>query len=69
MSFLAIIGGISGLERYLGVDGVETLDLKKAKRFRSEASATAAARAHVNAFPPVITRAMKYKVLPAEAAQ
>jgi hypothetical protein len=64
MTFVAIIEGISGTERFLSRAGPETPEKKNARRFRSEATAAAAAKAHVNAFPPVITRAMKFRVEP-----
>lgn len=64
MSYVAVIEGISGVERFLSRDGPETPEKKNARRFRSEATAIAAAKAHVNAFPKVITRAMKYRVEP-----
>lgn len=69
MSYVAVISGISGVERYLGRDKCETPEKKKAKRFRSEDSARRAAEEHVQAFPPVITRAMQFRVEPAEAQE
>lgn len=64
MTYIAVIEGISGAQRYLE-RGRETPEEKKARRFRSEESAKAAAEAHINAFPPVVRRQMKFEVRPA----
>lgn len=67
-SHVAVIVGISGAERYLGRDRREVPEKKEAKRFRSPDAAERAAKAHIEAFPPVITRSMKYRVIPADGA-
>lgn len=65
MSHVAVIVGISGLERYLDRERRETTDKKQAKRFRSPVAAESAAKAHIGAFPPVIQRQMGYQVVEA----
>lgn len=57
-----MITGVGGGERYLGRDRSEVNEAKHAKKFRSPDAAATAARAHIEAFPPVIQRAMKFKV-------
>lgn len=64
MSFVAIITGIAGGERFLDRARAETPDPKKAKPYRSERAATTDAKAHVESYPAVIQRAMKYRVEP-----
>lgn len=68
MSHIAIIEGISGIERFLNPDAPkgEVTEVKKAKRFRSEKAAEQAATEHIGNHPRVIQRAMKYRVVPAE---
>lgn len=68
MSHVAIIVGVSGIERYLR-GREESVDQKRAQRFRTERAAERAAISHINAFPPVVQRYMAYRVRPAEAAQ
>jgi hypothetical protein len=58
---VVIIEGLSGRQRYLA-RGLEVDEQKHARRFRSEGSATAAARAHIEAFPRVIQRQMRFEV-------
>lgn len=60
---VAVIVGISGLERYLVRQG-EVTERKRARKFRSEQSAARAADEHIKAQPGVIQRAMKYRVEP-----
>jgi hypothetical protein len=73
MSHVAIIVGVSGNERYLSREyhaahpraaaGVtETTERRRAKPFRSENSAQAAADLHLKSFAPHIQRAMAYRV-------
>jgi hypothetical protein len=61
MSHVVVIEGISGLPRYLA-RGREVNEQKLARRFRSEESAATAARDHINAFPRVIARQMRFEV-------
>lgn len=61
MAHVAIIVSIAGDERYLR-GHEETPEAKKAQRFRSEESAKAAARAHIEAFHPCIRRNMSFRV-------
>lgn len=63
MSYVAIIEGIAGGERFLK-GRTETPEEKAAQRFRSERAAEEAARRHIQSFPPVIQRAMRFKVEP-----
>ncbi len=65
MSHVAIITGISGVERFLKGRS-ETPEAKEAQRFRSEETARRAAQAHIEAFPPVVRRQMKFIVKPIE---
>lgn len=64
MSHVAVIVGVSGEERFLADHRVVS-EKKQAKKFRSEASAETAAKAHIAAFPAVIQRHMTYQVVPA----
>jgi hypothetical protein len=61
VSHVVVIEGISGLQRYLAHHR-EVNDQKHAQRFRSEQSAAIAARQHVNAFPRIIARQMRFEV-------
>jgi hypothetical protein len=61
MSFVAIITGIAGEDRFLSPT-VETAEARRAKRFRSEGAAEAAAQAHVRLHPAVIQRHLTYRV-------
>jgi hypothetical protein len=63
MSFVAVIVSIAGDERFLGPHH-ETFEEKKARKFRSEAAAEKAAKAHVEAFPRCISRQMRFRVEP-----
>lgn len=62
-SCVAVIVGLSGLERYLGDEG-EVPALKRARRFRSERSADEAARIYLGTQAPCIQRLLKYRVEP-----
>lgn len=67
MTHIVIITGVSGRESYLG-QGREVLEEKRARKFRSPDSAATAGQAHIRAYPPVVQRAMKFKVEPAGAS-
>lgn len=69
MSYHAKIIGISGIERFLARDGGETAEKKRARRFRSDEAARAAARMHVAVFAPVVQRSMRYDAVPADAGE
>jgi hypothetical protein len=62
-SCVAVIVGISGAERYLK-GSEEVTQRERAQRFRSPASAEAAAKRVVDAQPDVIRRHMAYRVEP-----
>jgi hypothetical protein len=64
MSHVVVIEGISGCTRYLA-QGREVNEQKHARRFRSPESAAAAARHHIEAFPRIIQRQMRFEVRPA----
>lgn len=64
MAHVAVIVGISDVERFLAPNGTESWEEKGARRFRSPETAKAAAQAHIKAFPPVIQRYMKFRVEP-----
>lgn len=63
MNFVAVIVSIAGDERFLAPH-YETPEEKKARRFRSEGSAEAAAKAHIEAFPACIQKNMTFRVEP-----
>jgi hypothetical protein len=69
VSYVAIIVGISGAERFLALrpGEPETPERKRARRFRSEGSARTSAGEHIGSFAPVVARAMSFRVEPVDA--
>lgn len=61
MSFIVIVTGIAGGERYLA-DPREVEQRERARKFRSDRAAIEAATAHMQSFAPVVQRAMAYRV-------
>lgn len=68
MSHIVVIVGLSGREFFLDRDGQAVEAEKKARRFRSEASAAGAGRDHLAAvsqrYCPAVARGMSYRVEP-----
>lgn len=62
--FAAVIEGIGGEERYLDRKGGETVVARRIWHFRTETAAATAARAHIDAYPRVVQRAMRFRVVP-----
>lgn len=61
-SFIVIVTGIAGGERFLG-DGKEVEAAQRARRFRSDVAAKEAAKAHIGQYAPVVQRTMRYRVV------